>query len=200
MIKNIIFDFGDVFLNLDKSAAAKALAAYGFIETTPELDLLFKDYEKGVISTEPFLNATKAVFPKATVPQLIAAWNSILLDFPLSRLEFLEQLASKNQYRLFLLSNTNELHIDFVRKQMGDPDYGRFKDCFEQFYLSYEMGMRKPDLEIFEYILHQNYLTAPETLFIDDTLENIETASTMGIKCWHLVVGKEEVTELKNHL
>jgi putative hydrolase of the HAD superfamily len=200
MIKNIIFDFGDVFLNLDKPATAREMLQYGFTEITAELDTLFKDYEKGVVSSASFLDHTEKLFPRATKQNLIDAWNAILLDFPEYRLDFLEKLAHSKTYRLFLLSNTNDLHIAHVRANMGAERFNRFKDCFEVFYLSYEMGMRKPDTEIFDFVLQENELISEETLFIDDTKENIDTAATLGIKTWHLQVGNEDVTDLKNHL
>ncbi|WP_343486071.1 HAD family phosphatase [Allomuricauda sp. d1] len=199
MIKNIIFDFGDIFIDLDKPATGRAMAPFGFTEITPELDSLFKAYEKGIVSSDDFLETTGNLFPKANKQQLIDAWNAILLDFPLHRLTFLEQLAEEGNYRLFLLSNTNEIHIQHEKEKMGEH-FMRFKNCFEQFYLSYEMGMRKPDAEIFEFVLQQNGLSVNETLFIDDTLENIESASTLGIRTWHLQVGSEDITELNHRL
>ena len=199
MIENIIFDFGDVFLNLDKPATAREMVKYGFKEITPELEILFNDYEKGVIGTEVFLKDTGSLFPNANYQNLIDAWNAILLDFPEYRLQFLEELSNSKKHRLFLLSNTNDLHIKEVKRKMGQ-NFIRFQACFEVFYLSYEMGMRKPDAEIFDFVLHENKLDPSVTLFVDDTKENIDTACSLGIKTWHLQVGKEEVTELNKHL
>ena len=200
MIKNIILDFGDIFINLDKGATAKAMQPFGFKEITPELDALFKSYEKGTTSSEVFLGTVAEHFPTASQEDLINAWNAILLDFPLHRLDFVEQLAQENTYRLFLLSNTNDIHIEFVKQQMGMADYNRFRNAFEVFYLSYEMGMRKPDTEIFEFVLQQNDLKASETLFVDDTKENTDAASSLGITTWNLQVGEEEITQLKSRL
>nr|WP_299388816.1 HAD family phosphatase [Allomuricauda sp.] len=200
MIKNIILDFGDIFIDLDKPATAKAMEKFGFRDLTPELDALFKAYEKGDISTEAFLKDVSNRFPSASETDLINAWNAILKDFPDSRLEFVEELAKEKKYRLFLLSNTNDLHIEFVRNQLGNDKFKRFEKAFEVFYLSYEMGMRKPDAEIFEFVLKENNLVAEETLFVDDTKENTDTAAKLGIKVWTLQVGKEDITELKKYL
>ena len=199
MIKNIIFDFGDVFIDLDKPATAREMVRYGFEGLTTELDELFKQYEKGAVSSKEFLSITGAVFPKANEKDLIDAWNAILLEFPLERLEFVENLSLEGQHRLFLLSNTNEIHIEHEKAKLGKR-FDRFKKSFEKFYLSYEMGMRKPDAEIFEFVLNENQLIAEQTLFVDDTKENIETAASLGIKTWHLNVGLEDITELKKHL
>lgn len=200
MIKNIILDFGDIFINLDKQATAKAMRPFGFEQITPELHTLFKAYEKGDISSLVFLDTVSKQFPKASRTELIQAWNAILLDFPLYRLEFLEQLAQENTHRLFLLSNTNDIHIEFVKDQMGMTNYNRFKNAFEVFYLSYEMGMRKPDAEIFEFVLKENELRASETLFVDDTKENTDSAKALGISVWNLKVGEEDITQLKSRL
>lgn len=200
MIKNIILDFGDVLINLDKPATAKAMVQHGFTEVTPNLESLFQNYEKGLMSSSDFLDEVSTHFPKASREYLTAAWNSILLDFPEHRLEFIEQLAKENQYKMILLSNTNDLHIKCVKAQMGIERYNRFKNAFDVFYLSYEMGMRKPDTEIFDFVLQENQLTPEETFFVDDVKENTNSAAALGIKVWNLQVGKEEITQLKSKL
>jgi len=200
MIKNLILDFGDIFINLDKLATANEMQKFGFTQITPELNSLFENYEKGVVTTTYFLETTHNLFPKASEKDLINAWNAILLDFPDYRLQFLEELSQEKRYRLFLLSNTNDLHIEFVKNQMGSTKYERFKNCFEIFYLSYEMKMRKPDTEIFEFVLKENALLAKETLFVDDTKENTDAAERLGIKTWNLKVGEEDITALKTKL
>ncbi|MDT0607257.1 HAD family hydrolase [Croceitalea rosinachiae] len=200
MIKNLILDFGDIFINLDKLATPKAMAKFGYTETTSKLEKLFNDYEKGIVTSKAFLETTGKMFPKATEEDLVDAWNAILLDFPDYRLAFLEELAKQKNYRLFLLSNTNDIHIKFVKSTMGIEKFGRFKNAFEVFYLSYEMKMRKPDAEIFEYVLSQNNLIPDETLFVDDTKENTDTAASLGIQVWNLQVGKEDIIQLKERL
>ena len=159
MIKNIIFDFGDVFINLDKMATARAMEKYGFRGITPELDEIFKNYEMGKMGSDEFLERTNILFPTATKKDLIEAWNAILLDFPEERLQFLEALHVENKYRLFLLSNTNEIHIENERQKMAER-FVRFEKSFEVFYLSYEMGKRKPNKDIFEQVLDENKLIA----------------------------------------
>ena len=200
MIKNIILDFGDVLINLDKPATAKAMVQHGFREVTPNLESLFQDYEKGLITSTNFLDEVSEHFPNANRDYLTQAWNSILLDFPEERLQFIEQLAAENQYKMILLSNTNDLHMERVREQMGAERFNSFKNAFDVFYLSYEMGMRKPDAEIFDFVLQENQLTAEETFFVDDVKENTDSAANIGIKVWNLQVGQEDVTQLKSKL
>lgn len=200
MIKNVILDFGDVLINLDKGATARAMMDYGFNSITPGLFELFNDYERGTIGTPEFLDRVSLQFPKAPREFLIQAWNSILLDFPQYRLEFLEDLARQKRYKLLLLSNTNELHMQHVREQMGQEGFNRFKSAFDVFYLSHEMGMRKPDPEIFEFVLERNQLLPGETFFVDDLAENTDAAASLGIQVWNLQLGKEDITQLKSHL
>lgn len=200
MIKNIIFDFGDVFINLNKSATLEALIKAGYKEIPEGLFPLASSYEKGKLDTPSFLEAVKGSLPNSTREEIIDAWNAIILDFPERRLQFLQKLANKQKYRLFLLSNTNELHIQKVLSQMGAQKYATFKACFEGFYLSHIIGMRKPDPEIFNMFLTEHSLAARETLFIDDTIEHILSAKQLGFQTWHLKVGEEDVTELNSHI
>jgi FMN phosphatase YigB (HAD superfamily) len=195
MIKNIIFDFGDIFINLDKAATYKEMAKLGVTAITEEMIGVYHQYEKGLMSTDDFINFYHDKFGiKKT--DLVNAWNAILLDFPKRRLTFLKEIAASKKYRLFLLSNTNDLHIRWVVDSLGKEFYNEFKNSFEQFYLSHEINFRKPDLEIYEFVLNENNLIANETLFVDDLKENTDSARTLGIHVWNLIPEKEDVTEL----
>lgn len=200
MIKNIIFDFGDIFINLDKEIVFREIQKYRNARPTTELIALSSAFEVGAITSETFVKGLKTAFPSASSQEIITIWNGMLLDFPDYRLDFLEGLAHENEHRLFLLSNTNALHIDQVVNIMGKLKYHRFKNCFEQFYLSHEIKLRKPNADIYEFVLQENKLNPPETLFIDDTFENTEAANRLGIKTWNLKVGQEDITQLKSRL
>lgn len=197
MIRNLIFDFGDVFINLDKQATVRLLSQkFGDFDITPALKDSLDNYEKGLITTSDFVALFRIQFPKASNAELIDSWNAIILDFPEYRLQFIENLAKSKKYRLFLLSNTNELHIQKVIENMGEGRYERFKNCFERFYLSHEINLRKPDLEIYQFVLEENKLLPHETFFVDDTEENTNFASELGIKTWCLKPGNDDVTQL----
>ncbi|UOB17691.1 HAD family hydrolase [Abyssalbus ytuae] len=199
MIKNIIFDFGDIFINLDKPATVRLLSEkFGNFTVTDEMMKINEDYEKGLITSFQFVDYYNSIFPDAQKSELMKAWNAILLDFPEYRLKFIENLASKNKYRLFLLSNTNEIHIHYVKESMTSLRFNRFKKCFEKFYLSYEINLRKPDTEIYKFVLSQNNLKADECLFIDDTPENTLSASQLGIKTWTLIPGEQDIVNIFN--
>jgi len=201
MIENIIFDFGDIFINLDKQIIFREMEKYGGTgELTPELLALNEIYEVGGITSEEFIDKLAVVYPKASPKEIITIWNGMLLDFPDERLEFIENLVKEGQYRMFLLSNTNALHIPHVKKKMGTEKFRRFRTSFEQFYLSHEINLRKPNAEIYQFVLDENGLKAEETFFIDDTKENTDAAEKLGIRCWNLKVGQEDIVQLKSKL
>jgi len=183
MIKNIIFDFGDVFINLDKPAIYRAFSTLGDIEITPEIEEINTLYEIGKITTNDFLEKYQNIFPNSTKQQRIDAWNSILIDFPEYRLEFLKNLAAKKKYKLILLSNTNELHINWIKENI--TFYAAFKSCFDSFYLSHEIHLRKPNSDIFKFVLNQDNIQPDQTIFIDDTKENTDAAAALGIHTWN---------------
>ena len=194
MIDTIIFDFGDVFINLDKEATPLALKKLGLKEWNSNLDALNLDFEKGKISETEFILGFQNYIPNASIHQIREAWNAILLDFPLYRLEFLQMLSQK--YRLFLLSNTDSIHIERFQHRAGISFYRDFYQCFEKVYFSFELGMRKPDSAIFEFVIKEHNLLPKNTLFVDDNLQNIESAEKLGLKVWHLQKGEEDVIDL----
>ena len=195
MIKNIIFDFGDIFINLDKEATYREMAKLGVSKITPQMIQVYQEYEKGLMETSDFINYFSSSFPILN-KDLIFACNAVLLDFPVNRLRFLQEIAHSEKYRLFLLSNTNDLHITSVKNSVGIPFFTEFKNCFEQFYLSHEINLRKPDKEIYEFVLNLNQLIPEETLFVDDLKENTDAARSLGIHVWNLNPTTDNVTEL----
>ena len=100
------------------------------------------------------------------------------------------------KYRLFLLSNTDAIHIEQFQKKSGETFYSDFYRCFEHVYFSYEIGMRKPSVEIYQYVLNSHSLEASRTLFVDDKKENTDAAKTIGLNVWNLQVGQEDVVDL----
>ena len=194
MIKTIIFDFGDIFINLDIEAPRIAFSKLGLQAWSEDLDKLNSSFEKGKISELQFLEGFQEKMPKASIKEIKSAWNTVLLDFPLYRLEFLQMLSQK--YRLFLLSNTDAIHIDRFQHVAGTTFYREFYECFERVYFSFELGMRKPEANIFNYLIKQHELIPKRTLFIDDKTENTDAALALGFQVWNLQVGKEDVVQL----
>lgn len=196
MINAIIFDFGDVFINLDKQATVDGLRNLGLTEWNDDLNELNIQCETGQITRNNFIEGIQKHIPNASTDEILKAWNAILLDFPLYRLEFLQMLSKK--YRLFLLSNTDAIHIETFEQNNGASFYGDFYKCFEKVYFSFEIAMRKPNLGIYNYVLNEHDLQAKRTLFIDDKKENTDAALSLGFQVWNLQVGQEDVVDLFN--
>jgi putative hydrolase of the HAD superfamily len=194
MIDTIIFDFGDVFVNLDKEGTASAFRKLGLDGPNAALRELNFKYEVGQVSEQEFLDGFKKYLPNAGLAEIRAAWNTVIGDFPLHRLEFLQMLCGK--YRMFLLTNTDATHIRHFEELVGETFARDFYGCFEKVYYSYEMGMRKPDAAVFEYLLRKHDLSPKRTLFIDDGKDNTDTAAALGIQVWNLRPGEDDVTEL----
>lgn len=193
-INTIIFDFGDIFINLDKKTTMDGFKNLGLKEWDSDLDQLNIQFEKGNITKDEFLAGFQKKMPNASIEEIKEVWNTILADFPLYRLEFLQMLSQK--YRLFLLSNTDSIHIETFEERVGPSFYSDFYQCFEKVYFSFEMGMRKPDAEIYQALLNTHELQAKRTLFVDDKKENTDAAAAIGIHVWNLQVGKEDVVDL----
>jgi len=194
-IKTLIFDFGDVFINLDKQGAMdNALRLFDLDELPEDLVAINTLYEQGLISTEEFIAFYTNNFPKLSEKVIIDAWNFILKDFPINRLEFIKTLAKNKKYKLILLSNTNDLHISWIKDHVSF--YEDFKTCFDQFYLSHEIYLRKPNADIFEYVLKENKLKPEECIFIDDTKANTDMAANLGIHTWNIDETKEDIIDL----
>lgn len=193
MINTIIFDFGDIFINLNKEESIEAFKNLGLNGPNEKLLALNVEFEKGKISESTFLNGFTEFIPNASIDEIKAAWNTIIGEFPLYRLEFLQLL--KNRYRLFLLTNTDMIHIENFEEKVGTSFFSAFYQCFEKVYYSFEMGMRKPEEAIFRYIIKKHDLNPGRTLFVDDKKENTDAAAAVGLEVWNLQVGKEDVVD-----
>jgi putative hydrolase of the HAD superfamily len=191
-IDSIIFDLGGVILNIDYQLPVKAFKRLGLDNFQQQFSQasqqhVFDDYETGKISSEVFLERVKNLLPPdVPLSAIIDAWNSILLDLPEERLHLLEKAAAA--HRIFLLSNTNDLHIrsfnSYLSRSFGLP---AIDQLFEKAYLSYRMGLRKPDPAIFNFVLEDAGLDPASTLFIDDSIQHIDSAISCGINSYHLV-------------
>ncbi len=191
-IKNIIFDLGDVILNIDVPVASKSFADLSGREQSEILTIfkeneLFRQFETGLMDESKFRNYVREIlnFPDLSDEAIDTAWNSLLLDLPPERVELLKKLAT--QYRLFLLSNTSSIHITQVNKILeASTGVEKLEDLFETVFLSYEMGLMKPDTRIYQEVLDKAGLKAEETLFLDDNADNIRGAAELGIETIHV--------------
>lgn len=194
MVNTIIFDFGDVFIDKNNDARDAALKKLGLKEWTDEMDRLEKKFEIGKVKEEEFLKGLKANIPNASLDDIKEAWNAGIGDFPLYRLEFLQKLS--NTYRLFLLSNTDPIHIEKFEHDAGASFYMDFYQCFEKVYFSHEIGARKPDTDAYNYLINNHDIQPKRTLLIDDKKYNTDAAELLGFKVWTLDPENEDITEL----
>jgi len=192
-IKNVIFDLGGVIINLDNKLTEDAFVAMGVKNFRDYFGhgyavSVFKDYEVGKLSDREFIDAIRGLTGlTATDEEILRAWNALLLDFPPERIRLLNDLRKK--YRLFLFSNTNALHLDYLQKVYQDAFGGSLDDHFEKAYYSHILGKRKPDTASYQQILLENGLEGKETLFVDDALVNVEGANAAGLQGFFLKPG-----------
>ncbi len=200
-IRNIIFDLGGVLLNIDYQRTIEAFKDLGIqyfdgLFTQASQIGLFDSLDRGDISPETFRNELRKITElPLTDQQIDSAWNAMLLDMPGKRLAMLDRVS--RHYRLFLLSNTNAIHYPAYQTYM-DSQYG-FSDLealFEKQYLSYELGMRKPDVEIFEHIIHDKKLNKDQTLFVDDSYQHVEGARKAGLLAVWIDITSIDVLDL----
>ena len=209
-IKSIIFDLGGVILKLNYSKTDdefKKIGVLNFKEfySQKKQTLLFDDFEKGKIKPEEFISSFKeSENLKIKEIDFINAWNAMLLEIPIEKLQFIDGL--KKDYKIILLSNTNEIHIkkfedDLKKNNMLE----QFYKCFDKIYYSSRMGKRKPEENCFNQVLEENGLIAENTLFIDDSIQHIEGAKKAGIKTFHLEKNKSildlvpDIIQSKHH-
>jgi len=190
-IDNIIFDLGGVILEIDLEIIKQGFNKLGFNKNETGIELfkhnpIFNKFEKGEIEPKVFREAIRKACPNNfTDEQFDEVWNSVLINYPKENIELLKSL--QPNYKTFLLSNTNEIHYDFYTEKLN-KEFGikNLDALLYKAYYSHTSGMRKPDKDFFELILNENKLIPEKTLFIDDFIENIETAKSIDIKTLHL--------------
>ena len=200
-IRNIVFDLGGVLVDLDFKAAINGLQEAGFANVKEQLMAfdrggIFQKFEVGEITADEFRTAIRENSTVTlTDEEVDALWNLMLLEIPREKLELILELRGK--YMVYLLSNTNSIHWDYVCKNAFNYRGFRVEDYFEETFLSYEMHLAKPDKAIFEKMLHDANLLAEETLFIDDSEANCKAAEEVGIHAHHYHIG-DDLTEIFN--
>ena len=192
-IKNVIFDLGGVILNIDMKKTELALQQLG-IDTFSNLlspssvHSFFREYEAGKIDNATFIRSIQSLASRTSTEQdIIQAWNALLLDFPEERIELLKKLGKK--YRLFLLSNTNAIHHQQFQEQLYQQTGKYLEEYFEKAYYSHTIGLCKPDLACFQYVIKENKLDPTQTLFVDDSEANINGAREAGLSVLHIKPG-----------
>ena len=204
MIKNIIFDLGMVLLDVNYQNTIEAFSLLGL--NNPEeafskhrQDEFFRQYERGQISEIEFLNGLSERIGGADTEKLRNAWCAMLGELPKGKYDLIREL--RKDYRLFILSNTNQTHQDWFEKKIDDQyGWANFRDCFEFISYSHKINERKPDKEAFQYLIQRFDLDPEETLFIDDTFEHIEGARALFLRAVHYQDGDNLKEKVLAHL
>ncbi len=197
-IKNIIFDLGGVLLNINPLLSLLELERISGIKQEDLIVKLagakiFEKFDTGSLNPAQFRSELCQILNREVNDQEIdRIWNKLLLDFPLPRVELLRQL--RKNYRIYLLSNTNIIHYWYYTREFSEKYGFQMMDLFDQLFLSYEIGIHKPDDGIYTHVLEAAALNPSETVFFDDSLANIKAAERLGISSIHIHDG-HEVTE-----
>lgn len=189
-IKNIIFDLGGVIMNLDVPRTIKAFENIGITDFVNDTghhykNPVFYDFETGKVSESEFVEELANISANSlSGTQIREAWNAIILDMPIERIKFLLDL--KKKYKIYLLSNTNSIHQEKFLRETNEANDFSFNELFEKAYYSHETGIRKPNEEVFHFVLKDSKLNTDKTLFVDDSLQNINSAQKTGLRTFHI--------------
>lgn len=202
-VKNIIFDLGDVIINIDFMLTFKAFQQVSGFELDKVISLFEEhqiyDYiERGGVTNEEFALFLKNIFNLSlSTEEVLKCWSALLLDIPKERIDLIQKLS--NKYRIFILSNTSYPHILDVNQILEETTgVNNLKNLCEKVYYSFDISMRKPALDIYEYVLKDSDLKASETLFLDDNYDNIVGANQVGIHTIHVQKPISILEYLKN--
>lgn len=201
--EQIIFDLGGVLIEIDYQATEQAFVKLGlkdFGEKYSQLNQndLFDQFEKGEISTQHFINKILPLCPKGTSPnKVVAAWNAMLGEFPKEKIELVHRV--KSRLPIYMLSNTNEIHIPKVYEAWEKVSDVPMNALFDEIYLSFEIGKRKPDVSTFMWVCETLNINPSSTLFIDDSPQHIEGAKNAGLQTFYYE-SKEEFFDFFNEL
>jgi len=194
-VKNIIFDLGGVLLNIDPKKTIEAFGALGMEQLIGDKGLtydhdIFYQMEQGKITPDEFRNGVrKLLSANISSEEIDAAWTAMLLDFPAIRVELLRNL--RTEFRVYLFSNTNAIHVEKYHSTFRNQHGFEVSTLFEKDFYSNEIGFRKPTLDSFQEIIRLSGINSAESLFIDDSLQNVEAAIASGLQGFWLEPGQK---------
>ncbi len=189
-ISAIIFDLGGVLYDIDVKRSVKAFEELGLknfdkLYSLKEQTALFDKLETGQINQDEFVKNLRKYLPMSSDNnKILDAWRALLIDFPQKNIEILHKL--RNNYKIYLLSNTNGIHVEAINKFLKENrGVNNISELFDKIYFSFEIGLRKPGIEIYEHVLKDTRLKPEETVFIDDSEANVKGAEAAGITGIH---------------
>lgn len=189
-VKHLIFDLGGVLLDIDPQRTVKSFEALGLTNVINPggwgyKQEVFLQMEEGKLTDDEFRNGVRELLPApVSDAEIDRAWCAMLIDFPAERVSLLKQLESK--YNLYLFSNTNNIHVNYFHNLFHQKFGFSMSDLFVKDYYSNEINSRKPSLESFQFVLRDAAINPHETLFIDDSKENVTGAERAGMHAFHL--------------
>jgi glucose-1-phosphatase len=199
-LKNIIFDLGAVLIDIDYKKTENAFIQLGFTNfdemyTQYTANEVFEKLETGKISNDDFYKTIIGLSEREiTALQIKTAWNAILLNWRKNSVAFLKTIGK--QYNIYLLSNTNAIHQEaFFESLKIETGITNFNAFFRKAYYSHEIHLRKPNADIFEFVAKDAGINVEESLFIDDSHNNIKTARGLGFKT-HLLLPTERIEQM----
>ena len=198
-IRNIIFDLGGVLLNIDPKKTIDAFGKLGMEQLVGDKGLsydheIFYRMEQGQITSDEFRKGVLELLPnRVSFQEIDAAWTAMLLDFPTIRVELVKNL--RKDFKIYLFSNTNAIHVEKFHSNFRNQHKFEVSTLFDKDFYSNEIGYRKPSSESYQEIIRLSGINPEETLFIDDSLPNVENAIASGLKGFWLEHG-EKVEEI----
>ncbi len=203
ILKNIVFDLGGVIIDLDVERTIHAFAklagkSISEIQQAYTQHPEFLMYEKGELTDDQFRTALRKILNiHAADHDIDLCWNAMLVDLPKPKLDLLESL--KQEYTVTVLSNTNNIHLEYINNCMLHGNQFQSLDSFfHHCYYSHQVGKRKPEPEIYRQLLDETSFNPKQTLFLDDRLENLEAAAAFGIQTRQVEYPNQVFELLKN--
>jgi len=203
-IRNIIFDLGGVLLNIAPKNTIEAFGNLGMEQLVGDKGLsydhdIFYLMEQGKITPEEFRNGVRKLLAKeVSDDEIDAAWTAMLLDFPAIRVELVKNL--RKDFKIYLFSNTNAIHVAKYHSNFRKQHGFEVSTLFDKDFYSNEIGYRKPSAESYQEIIRLSGINPEESLFIDDSLQNVESAMASGLKGFWLEPGQTVENLFKNYM
>ena len=201
MIKNIVFDFGGVIVNLLRERAIQRFTDMGVTNAAELLDPyhqrgVFLEVENGSINAEEFCDRL-SVICKKPIDYKAAEWGwlGFMGDVPTKRLSLISSLRKK--YNVYVLSNINPFVMGWARSNDFSGDGHKLDDYVDQIFTSYEIKSMKPSTEIFAYMIEATGLWPEDTIFLDDGEKNVAAAKEMGFHTFQPINGEDWTEDFK---
>lgn len=192
-IRNIVFDLGGVVVDIDLNRTFDQMKALGVPDLVPYVSKysgggFAEAFQTGHLSEQGFVeHLCQLAGRPLPYDEVERAWNAMILEYEPDRIHRLRSL--KSRYRTFVLSNTNVMHHrDFAFRVPGESD---LRNLFEKVYYSHEIGLSKPSPESYLYVMHDAGLLPEDTLFLDDSADNVAAAQALGMRARQVTYGRE---------